>query len=152
MDGSQVSEKAVEEAFALASAFGVGLDVVHAWSGEKQHGLAHASKYVDWTAYEEGEKAIVSECLAGIRDEYPDVPVNAVTTQGCPPTSCCGTRRGRNCWWSEATAAARCWVPCSDPSARIWCTTHPVPSSSAGLGSDTVRAGLGSDTVRAARQ
>ncbi|ELB94734.1 universal stress protein [Rhodococcus opacus] len=82
VDGSQVSEKAVEEAFALASAFGVGLDVVHAWSGEKQHGLAHASKYVDWTAYEEGEKAIVSECLAGIRDEYPDVPVNAVTTQG----------------------------------------------------------------------
>ncbi|QSE79680.1 universal stress protein [Rhodococcus koreensis] len=82
VDGSQVSEKAVEEAFALASAFGVGLDAVHAWSGEKQHGLAHASKYVDWAAYEEGEKAVVSECLAGTRDEYPDVPVTEVTTQG----------------------------------------------------------------------
>lgn len=82
VDGSQVSEKAVEEAFALASAFGVGLDAVHAWSGEKQHGLAHASKYVDWAAYEEGEKAVVSECLAGARDEYPDVPVTEVSTQG----------------------------------------------------------------------
>lgn len=82
VDGSQVSEKAVEEAFALASAFGVGLDAVHAWSGEKQHGLAHASKYVDWAVYEEEEKAVVSECLAGIRDEYPDVPVTEVTTQG----------------------------------------------------------------------
>ena len=82
VDGSQVSEKAVEEAFALASAFGVGLDAVHAWSGEKQHGLAHASKYVDWAAYEEVEKAVVSESLAGIRDEYPDVPVTEVTTQG----------------------------------------------------------------------
>ncbi|KAF0964190.1 MULTISPECIES: universal stress protein [unclassified Rhodococcus (in: high G+C Gram-positive bacteria)] len=82
VDGSQVSENAVEEAFALASAFGVGLDAVHAWSGEKQHGLAHASKYVDWAAYEEGEKAVVSECLAGARDEYPDVPVTEVSTQG----------------------------------------------------------------------
>jgi nucleotide-binding universal stress UspA family protein len=84
VDGSQVSETAVDEAFGLASSFGVGLTAVHAWSGEKQHGLAHASKYVDWSAYEETVKAVVSESLAGVRDEYPDVPVEALSTQGVP--------------------------------------------------------------------
>ncbi|MBC2639548.1 MULTISPECIES: universal stress protein [unclassified Rhodococcus (in: high G+C Gram-positive bacteria)] len=84
VDGSQVSETAVDEAFALASSFGVGLTAVHAWSGEKQHGLAHASKYVDWSAYEEAVKAVVSESLAGVRDEYPDVPVEELSTQGVP--------------------------------------------------------------------
>jgi nucleotide-binding universal stress UspA family protein len=84
VDGSGVSELAVRQAFALASAFGVGLEVVHAWSSERRHGLAHASKYVDWAAYEEAERAVVSDCLATWAEDYPDVQVTGTTTEGAP--------------------------------------------------------------------
>ncbi|MCQ4120800.1 universal stress protein [Rhodococcus tibetensis] len=84
VDGSRISELAVRQAFALAAAFGVGLEVVHAWSGERRHALAHASKFVDWSAYEEAERAVVSDCLAERVENYPDVQVTGATIEGAP--------------------------------------------------------------------
>ncbi|MFZ2175583.1 MAG: universal stress protein [Rhodococcus sp. (in: high G+C Gram-positive bacteria)] len=84
VDGSAISEKAVEQAFAFADTFGVELDAVHAWSGERMHGLGRASTHVDWSAYEEAEKAVLSESLAGWCDRYPDVRVHGSSVEGVP--------------------------------------------------------------------
>lgn len=84
VDGSAVSEAAIDFAFAAASLRGHGLVVVHAWSqpdpfvDEAYAVLSEAS-----TRQTEARLA-VSESLAGWREKFPDVEVTEVIADGHP--------------------------------------------------------------------
>jgi nucleotide-binding universal stress UspA family protein len=84
VDGSAVSEAAIDFAFAAASLRGRGLVVVHAWSqpdpfvDEAYAVLSEAS-----TRQTEARLA-VSESLAGWREKYPDVEITEVIADGHP--------------------------------------------------------------------
>jgi nucleotide-binding universal stress UspA family protein len=84
VDGSAVSESAIDFAFAAASLRGRGLVVVHAWSqpdpfvDEAYAVLSEAS-----TRQTEARLA-VSESLAGWREKYPDVEITEVIADGHP--------------------------------------------------------------------
>jgi nucleotide-binding universal stress UspA family protein len=84
VDGSAVSEAAIEFAFQAASRRGHGLVVVHAWTqpdvfvDEAYAVLAEAE-----TRQTEGRLAL-AESLAGWRDKYPDVEVTQVISDSHP--------------------------------------------------------------------
>jgi nucleotide-binding universal stress UspA family protein len=84
VDGSEVSEAAIEFAFQAASRRGHGLVAVHAWAqpdplvDEAYAVLSEAS-----TRQTEARLA-VAESLAGWRDKYPDVEVSEVIADGHP--------------------------------------------------------------------
>ncbi|NEW37691.1 universal stress protein [Nocardia cyriacigeorgica] len=77
VDGSSVGEPAVEAAFSEASERGTDLVAVHAWSDLSQGTFAGTS-YLDLptTELETGEKALLSERLAGWQEKYPTVEVS----------------------------------------------------------------------------
>ncbi|MFD3810432.1 universal stress protein [Rhodococcus sp. NPDC058639] len=76
LDGSALSEVAVEAAFAEASWRRVDLVAVHAWSDMRPGEVAASPHWFDPVAFEESEHALVSECLAGFGDRFPDVTVH----------------------------------------------------------------------------
>lgn len=86
VDGSAVSEKATEYAFAEASARGVELHAVHTWMDmQVQASLAGLSAaQQQWQVVEEEQHALLSERLAGFQAEYPDVVVEKVVTRDRP--------------------------------------------------------------------
>lgn len=73
LDGSALSTKAVEAAFAEASWRGVDLIVVHAWSDVHPGTIESIPVDFDPMIFEESEHAVVSECLAGFGERFPDV-------------------------------------------------------------------------------
>lgn len=86
VDGSAVSEKATEFAFAEASARGVELHAVHTWMDmQVQASLAGLSAaQQQWQVVEEEQQVLLSERLAGFQENYPDVVVKKVVTRDRP--------------------------------------------------------------------
>jgi nucleotide-binding universal stress UspA family protein len=80
VDGSPVSERAVEIAFEEASFRGVDLVAVHAWSDTGVFEFPG----VDWSALQSGAEEILSERLAGWQERYPDVLVRRVVVADRP--------------------------------------------------------------------
>jgi nucleotide-binding universal stress UspA family protein len=80
VDGSPVSERAVEIAFEEASFRGVDLVAVHAWSDTGVFEFPGA----DWSALQSGAEEILSERLAGWQERYPDVLVRRVVVADRP--------------------------------------------------------------------
>lgn len=76
VDGSEVGEPAIGAAFAEASARGVELVAVHAWSDLSQ-GAYGGSGYLELPIadFEEAESALLAERLAGWTERFPDVAV-----------------------------------------------------------------------------
>jgi nucleotide-binding universal stress UspA family protein len=82
VDGSAVSEAAVQFAFQAASRRGAGLVVVHAWAQpDPMVDEAFAVLSESTTRHTEARLAI-AESLAGRRDTYPDVDVTEVVADG----------------------------------------------------------------------
>ena len=80
IDGSPVSERAVEIAFEEASFRGVDLVAVHAWSDTGVFEFPG----VDWSALQSGAEETLSERLAGWQERYPDVLVRRVVVADRP--------------------------------------------------------------------
>jgi nucleotide-binding universal stress UspA family protein len=82
VDGSPVSEGAVEVAFEAAAVRGVSLVAVHAWSDL----LTNPGPYPtpDRVALEQQGRAELAERLAGWGGKYPDVPVRRVVVPAGP--------------------------------------------------------------------
>ena len=84
IDGSATSEAAVEQAFDLASLFGVPMIAAHAWSSLSQGAALSLPGSPDGTEIEREQQLLLSECLAGWSEKYPDVTVEHVVQQGNP--------------------------------------------------------------------
>lgn len=86
VDGSGVSQKAIEYAFAEASARGCGLIAVHTWMDmQVQASLAGLSAaQQQWQVVEEEQHALLAQRLAGFAERYPDVDVTRVVTRDRP--------------------------------------------------------------------
>ena len=80
VDGSPVSERAVEIAFEEASFRGVDLVAVHAWSDTGVFEFPGA----DWSALQSSAEETLSERLAGWQERYPDVLVRRVVVADRP--------------------------------------------------------------------
>ncbi|WP_328360674.1 universal stress protein [Mycobacterium sp. NBC_00419] len=80
VDGSPASVEATALAFAEASRLGVDLVAVHAWSDDS----LFAVPGVDWAAVVVGEEEILSQRLAGMSEDYPDVTVHRVVVRDQP--------------------------------------------------------------------
>lgn len=84
VDGSQVSESAVEFAFQAASLRRQGLHVLHAWA-QPDPFVDEAYAVLSESATRQTEARLaVAESLAGWRDKYPDVEVTEVIADGHP--------------------------------------------------------------------
>ncbi|MEO9221267.1 MAG: universal stress protein, partial [Mycobacteriaceae bacterium] len=87
VDGSPHSEPAIGVAFEEASLRGAELVAVHAWS-DFNLATAFARRADDmkaeWSSVEAGERAVLSESLAGWSEQYPDVSVRPVVVRDRP--------------------------------------------------------------------
>ena len=87
VDGSPHSEPAIGVAFEEASLRGAELVAVHAWS-DFNLATAFARRKDDteaaWSSVESGERAVLSESLAGWGEQYPDVSVRPVVVRDRP--------------------------------------------------------------------
>ncbi|MFC4944958.1 universal stress protein [Pseudonocardia sp. GCM10023141] len=79
VDGTPASEAAIPFAFAAASARGVPLIAVHAWSGVIAD--VEYAAIVDWDAMAEEHEELLAERLAGWSEKYPDVHVDRVVSR-----------------------------------------------------------------------
>lgn len=86
VDGSGVSQKAIENAFKEASARGAELIAVHTWMDmQVQASLAGLSAaQQQWQVVEEEQNALLGQRLAGWHERYPDVKVTKVVTRDRP--------------------------------------------------------------------
>lgn len=86
VDGSEVSQKATEYAFAEASARGAELVAVHTWMDmQVQSSLAGLSAaQQQWEDVEAGQVQMLTERLAPLVEEYPDVPLKKVIARDRP--------------------------------------------------------------------
>jgi nucleotide-binding universal stress UspA family protein len=82
VDGSATSEAAIAFAFDDAAVRGVRLLAVHTWNDVRPT-LADPTM-IDYAKLEDGERAGLSEQLAGWRDKYPDVDVRPIVVRGRP--------------------------------------------------------------------
>ncbi|WP_366557241.1 universal stress protein [Pseudonocardia sp. SCN 73-27] len=81
VDGSEISDPAVELAFAAASERGVPLIAVHTWSDQM---LVQLGPIVDMDAINADERHLLSQRLAGWREKYPEVEVRTVVRRDKP--------------------------------------------------------------------
>ena len=83
IDGSVVSTKATEWAFAEASARNARLIAVHTWMDPQVQAAAAGISLTeeDWKQLEEQQFQTLSERLAGFSDRYPDVKVERFVTR-----------------------------------------------------------------------
>lgn len=86
VDGSGVSQKAIENAFKEADARGAELIAVHTWMDmQVQASLAGLSAaQQQWQVVEEEQNALLGHRLAGWADRYPDVEVTKIVTRDRP--------------------------------------------------------------------
>ncbi|NUT91962.1 MAG: universal stress protein, partial [Saccharothrix sp.] len=84
VDGSPASEDAVDFAFEAASARGVPLKAVHAWSDFLVDGPYGSRLTVDWAQVEAAEQRLLAERLAGRAEKYPDVVVQRLVVRDRP--------------------------------------------------------------------
>jgi nucleotide-binding universal stress UspA family protein len=85
VDGSPVSEHAIELAFEMASELEQPLDAVHAWTDPAQLGPGVMLPLVyDRDLVEDEERLVLAESLAGWADKYPDVVVTSTVTRDHP--------------------------------------------------------------------
>jgi nucleotide-binding universal stress UspA family protein len=85
VDGSELSESAVEYALRTASAFAEPLVALHVWNPPTLLGLGGALPAVrDPRVVEQEERLVLAESLAGWAEKYPDVPVEARVLRGHP--------------------------------------------------------------------
>lgn len=75
VDGSPTSEGAVAWAFDAASRRGVALLAIHVWSDLSTQLVG---SWFDWEKTQGEEEVLLSQRLAGWREDYPDVPVTSV--------------------------------------------------------------------------
>lgn len=86
VDGSDVSQKATEYAFAEADARSCELIAVHTWMDmQAQASLAGVNTaQSQWEAIEQQQVKILSDRLAPLIEKYPDVPVGKVIARDRP--------------------------------------------------------------------
>lgn len=86
VDGSGVSQKAIENAFKEADARGAELVAVHTWMDmQVQASLAGLSAaQQQWQVVEEEQNALLGHRLAGWSERYPDVKVTKIVTRDRP--------------------------------------------------------------------
>ncbi|MGB6275814.1 MAG: universal stress protein [Rhodococcus sp. (in: high G+C Gram-positive bacteria)] len=84
IDGSATSEVAVEQAFDLASLLDVPMIAALAWSPLSQGAALSLPGSPDSAEIEREQRMLLSECLAGWSEKYPDVSVEHVVQQGNP--------------------------------------------------------------------
>ncbi|OZC50326.1 hypothetical protein CH286_06870 [Rhodococcus sp. WWJCD1] len=84
IDGSATSEVAVAQAFDLASLFGVSLIAALAWNSLSQGAALSLPGSPDPMEFEREQRMLMSECLAGWAEKYPDVSVEHIVQQGNP--------------------------------------------------------------------
>lgn len=87
VDGSPSSTRAVRVAFEYAALFGAPLVAVHAWGPDRPVHRHGAFRLVDWSQVEAEERAVLSEGIAGLREQYPDVPVESRLDRSSPAAS-----------------------------------------------------------------
>lgn len=96
IDGSAVSEKATEYAFAEAAARGAELHAVHTWMDMQVQaslaGLAAAQQ--QWKVVEEEQHVLLAERLAGFQEQYPNVVVKKIVTRDRPVRALCDAAEG----------------------------------------------------------
>jgi nucleotide-binding universal stress UspA family protein len=82
VDGSPISEAALEFAFDAADSRGVPLIAVHVWN---DYAVAFAvTEPVEWDSVEAEESRLLAERLAGWNEKYPDVEVRRVIVSDGP--------------------------------------------------------------------
>lgn len=83
VDGSQLSDTAIGFAFEEASVRGAELVAVHAWSDFFIDGRLN-SPLADPKVLQQEERALLSECLTGWSQRYPDVVVKHILVRKSP--------------------------------------------------------------------
>lgn len=85
IDGSAQSPHIAEAAFAEATARGVDVYAVHAWTGPVSRGPGDMLPLVyDQNEVEGEEQRVLAEALSGLRERYPDVTVQEMLVKGRP--------------------------------------------------------------------
>ncbi|PKW15847.1 universal stress protein [Saccharopolyspora spinosa] len=84
VDGSAVSERALEVAFEEASVRRVPLVALHVWSDTAIDEWFALDAERDWDAIEAREGMLLAERLAGWQEQYPDVQVQRVVERDRP--------------------------------------------------------------------
>lgn len=85
VDGSPLSEAAVEWAFRAADEMAEPLVAVHTWSDASQVGPGVMLPLVfDATLIEKEEEVLLAETTAGLAEKYPDVTVRRAVVRGHP--------------------------------------------------------------------
>jgi nucleotide-binding universal stress UspA family protein len=85
VDGSPLSDEAVEYAFAAAAARHVPLVAVHTWLDVNAAGMwAGMPSLIDWPAVQADEESVLDSKLAPWRSRYPDTPVHTVVLRDSP--------------------------------------------------------------------
>jgi nucleotide-binding universal stress UspA family protein len=84
VDGSECSTAAVGQAFEFASLVGSSVMAVHSWQPGFLPASAPSTAPVTADPVAAAEEAVLSESLAGWRNQYPDVAVTEVTECGAP--------------------------------------------------------------------
>ncbi|MGV8875636.1 MAG: universal stress protein [Rhodococcus sp. (in: high G+C Gram-positive bacteria)] len=84
IDGTATSEVAVGQAFDLASSFGVPMIAALAWNSLSQGAALSLPGSPDSSEIEREQRMLLSECLAGWSEKYPDVVVEHIVQQGNP--------------------------------------------------------------------
>lgn len=86
VDGSKVSQRATEVAFAEAEARGAELVAVHTWMDApiQGPGAGYAVTQDYWAAMQEEQEKILNDNLAELREKHPDVTVRTEITRDRP--------------------------------------------------------------------
>lgn len=80
IDDSSRSERATDFAFRQADSRGIGVTAVLSWIGPDIDSTASPAH--EWEQAAQDEQALLSELLAGRREEYPDVDIVEKTVRG----------------------------------------------------------------------